>query len=70
MPLYRPVNMGASEAFAVFGGKIPRTPYSHLTKLGVTRCKHAYYHTQHCYLRTYHVRGAGGPLGRIRRGSL
>ena len=28
MPLYRPVNMGASEAFAVFGGKIPRTPES------------------------------------------
>ena len=27
MPLYRPVNMGASEAFAVFGGKIPRTPF-------------------------------------------
>ena len=26
MPPYRPVNTGASEAFAVFGGKIPRTP--------------------------------------------
>ena len=26
MPLYRLANTGASEVFAVFGGKIPRTP--------------------------------------------
>ena len=41
MPPYRPVNTGASEAFAVFGGKIPRTPSEETLKANASKANQA-----------------------------